>query len=146
MTRHRIDARRLKIHRSYTVDEAARTLAIAKGTVRRWLKHGLAATDERKPALIRGSELIGYLAARRKPKQACPPGQCFCVKCKASRVPDGAMAEFIVITPTTGNLRALCPACGTLMHRRTSVAQLRQIQSSLDIAIVEAASRLRDAG
>jgi hypothetical protein len=35
------DGRGIKLHRNYTVDEAARALGCSKGTVRRWLKIGL---------------------------------------------------------------------------------------------------------
>jgi excisionase family DNA binding protein len=144
VAKHRADRRRVKIHRSYTVDEAARTLGTTKQTVRRWLKNGLAATDARKPALIRGADLAEYLKARIKPKQSCPPGHCYCVKCKSSNEPAGGMAEYIVITATSGNLRGLCPICDSLMHRRTSMAQLEQIRDRLDVTIVEGLPRLRD--
>jgi excisionase family DNA binding protein len=144
MAKHRPDRRRVKIHRNYTVDEAARTLGTAKQTVRRWLKNGLAATDARKPALIRGSDLANYLKARIKPKQSCPPGFCYCVKCKSPKEPAGGMAEYIVITTTSGNLRGLCPACDSLMHRRTSKVQLEQIRDRLDVTIVERLPCLRE--
>jgi len=142
--RHRPDRRRLKIHRSYTVEEAARTLGVTRATVRRWLKSGLAAIDRRKPALICGDTLREYLAAKASPKQRCPPGQCYCVKCKAVRRPDGQMAEYVVITPTSGNLKAICPTCGNLMYRRTSRAQLEAIRADLDVTTVERSTRLRD--
>lgn len=137
MARHRPDRRRIKIHRTYTVDQAARTVGVSKATVRRWLKCGLPAIDTRKPALIRGTDLLEFLDARAKPKQPCPPGQCYCVKCKASREPGGGIAEFAQLTPSNGNLRGLCPTCGTMMHRRTSLTQLEQIRAVLDISIVE---------
>jgi hypothetical protein len=54
-----------------------------------------------------------------------------------SRPPDVGMAEFVQLTPTNGNLRGLCPTCGTLMHRRTSLKQLEQIRAVLDVSIVE---------
>jgi hypothetical protein len=144
MSRHRPDRRRIKVHRAYTVDEAARLLGIAKGTVRRWLKNGLCSTDYLKPALIRGSDLADFLKSRGKAKQHCPAGHCYCVKCRSSRKPDGAMAEYIVLTATSGNLRAICPTCGSLMHRRTSIAQLELIRAELDVTIVETSPRLRD--
>lgn len=137
MARHRPDRRRIKMHLNYTVDEAARTVGIGKVAVRRWLKSGLPAIDGRKPALIRGVDLLEFLTARAKPKQPCPPGQCYCVKCKASHQPHGGMAEFLQLTPTNGNLRGLCPTCGTMMHRRTSLKQLEQIRTDLDVSIVE---------
>ena len=93
----------------YTVEETARCLSIARGTVRRWLKQGLTAIDGGKPALIRGSDLRAYLNAKARPKQSCPPGQCYCVKCKAPKEPAGAMAEYVVMTPTNGNLEGNLP-------------------------------------
>jgi excisionase family DNA binding protein len=144
MSRNRPDRRRLKLHRSYTVDEAARTLGMSKGTVRRWLKNGLRCIDDRKPTLIRGSDLAEFLKSREKPRQPCPPGYCYCVKCRSSQKPDGAIAEYIVLTATSGNLRGICPTCGSLMHRRTSATQLEAIRAFLDVTIVEASPRLRD--
>src|SRR5262245_7159734 len=119
MARHRIDRRRIKMHWTYTVEEAARTVGTSRGTIRRWLKTGLVAIDTRKPTLIKGWDLRDYLQAKARPKQVCPPGHCFCVKCKAPKEPDGKFAEYRVLTATTGNLRATCPTCGKLMHRRT---------------------------
>ena len=53
--RKRQHRRMVKIHRSYTVDEAARGLGVAKGTVRRWLNSGkLSAIEGLRPALILG--------------------------------------------------------------------------------------------
>jgi hypothetical protein len=124
------------MHLNYTVDEAARTVGTGKPAVRRWIERGLPVIDGRKPALIRGVDLLEFLKARAKPKQTCPPGQCFCVKCKTSHPPDGGMAEFVQLTPTNGNLRGLCPVCGTMMHRRTSLMQLEQIRGVLAVSIV----------
>jgi hypothetical protein len=144
MSRNRPNRRRVKVRRAYTVDEVARTLEIAKVTVRRWLKSGLSSTDQRKPALIRGYDLPDFLKSRAKPKQRCPPGHCYCVKCRSVRKPDGAIAEYIVLTASSGNLRAICPVCGSLMHRRTSAAQLELLRAQLEVTIVEASPRLRD--
>jgi excisionase family DNA binding protein len=144
MPRNSPDRRRVKVHRPYTVDEAARTLGVAKGTIRRWLKNGLPTTDLRKPALIRGLDLAEFLKSKAKAKQACPPGECYCVKCRCPRKPDGAMAEYVVITETSGNLRGLCPACGTWMHRRTSYSHLALIQTFLDVTIVDRSPHLID--
>lgn len=140
----RPDRRRVKLHRSYTVDEVARLLDTAKGTVRRWLKNGLPAIDSQRPALIRGADLQDYLGARVKAKQPCPPGRCYCVKCKAVNAPAGAMAEYVIVNSTSGNLRAICPTCGSLMHRRTSLAQLDLIRREIEVTVVERSPRLRE--
>jgi Helix-turn-helix domain len=137
MARHRPDRRRIKSHRVYTVDEAARTVGTCKATVRRWIKSGLRMIDARKPAMIRGVDLREFLDTRARPKQPCPPGHCYCVKCRASHAPDGGMAEFVKLTPTNGNMRGLCPTCGGLMYRRTSLAQLEQIRGVVEVTIVE---------
>lgn len=144
MGRHRPDRRRVKIHHCYTVDQVARLLNFSKGTVRRWLKTGLSAVDSQRPTLIRGQNLHDFLAARAKPKHPCPPGHCYCVKCKAAREPGGGMAEFVVLSPTSGNLRAICPTCGTWMHRRTSATQLLQIRAKIEVATVERMPSLED--
>jgi excisionase family DNA binding protein len=144
MPRNNPDRRRVKVHRPYTVDEAARTLGVAKGTIRRWIKNGLQTTDLRKPALIRGLDLAQFLKSKAKAKQPCPPGECFCVKCRCPRKPDGGMAEYVVITETSGNLRGLCPECGNWIHRRTSYSQLTLIRAFLDVTIVERSLSLRD--
>jgi excisionase family DNA binding protein len=132
------------VHRPYTVEEAARTLGVAKGTVRRWLRNGLPTTDLRKPALIRGLDLAEFLKSKVKAKQPCPPGECYYVKCRCPHKHDGAMAEYVVITETSGNLRGLCPSCGSWMHRRTSYSQLALIQTLLDVTIVERSPHIRD--
>lgn len=144
MAAHRPDRRRVKIHRNYTVDQVASLLDIAKGTVRRWLKNGLPSVDSQRPTLVRGYDLRDFLSAKAKPKHPCPPGYCYCVKCKAAKVPAGAMAEFVVLTPTTGNLRAICPTCGTWMHRQTSTQQLEQFRGQIDVTYVERIPSLRE--
>ena len=144
MARHRRNRRGIKIHRSYSVEEVARSHGVAKGTVRRWIKSGLPALTDRKPTLILGADLMDFLKARAAPKQRCKPHECYCVKCRAPRAPAEAMAEFVPLTPTTGNLRALCPICTTLMHKRIAVVQLEAIRAVLDVTAGEARERITD--
>lgn len=144
MAGHRLDRRRIKVHRSYTIDEAARTIGASKGTVRRWIDNGLPAIRDRKPILILGADLSDFMARRSRPKRPCPPGKCYCVKCRDTREPAGMIADLMPINATSGNLRAICPDCGSLMHRRTSHAQLATIRAILDVTIVEALPRLDD--
>ena len=113
-------------------------LGVSKGTIRRWLKSGLPAVKDRKPLLILGGDLSDYLKSRARPHARCRPGECYCVKCRQPRQAAERMADFIPMTETGGNLRALCEICGTLMHRRVSLSQLRDFQTILDASIVEA--------
>lgn len=146
MAGHRLDRRKIKRHYSYTVEEAARTIGAARGTVRRWLAKDLPSIRDRKPFLILGEDLADYMAREARPKRSCPAGTCYCVKCREPRRPDGDMAEFVPINAHSGNFRALCPECGTLMHRRMSMKQLEAIRAFLDVAIVERQRRLTDSG
>ena len=78
--------RRVKTHRSYTVEEVAGLFDIHKNTVRNWLKNGLATIDHNRPTLILGNDLAEYLKIRRtKNKQACKPEELYCSRCRRPR-------------------------------------------------------------
>lgn len=127
--------RRIKSHRNYTVEEAARALGHCRGTIRRWLKNGLPAIRDQRPALILGTDLIDYLKARRAPKQTCKLDQCFCLRCRAPRRPAFAAVEYRPVTSTSGNLRALCEVCSAVMHKRVSAARLQVLRATLDVTV-----------
>lgn len=141
----KLNRHRVKIHRTYTVDEAARALGCGKPTVRRWIKgRGLPALTDRKPWLINGADLDDFLKTSRAPHQKCQPEECYCVKCRKPQKPAGAIAEFIPLTPTGGNLRAICPACETIMHKRVSRAALPALGAILDLSIAQEPPHLID--
>ncbi|WP_420434741.1 helix-turn-helix domain-containing protein [Hyphobacterium sp.] len=131
----KINWRSVKKHRSYTVDEAARALGLAKGTVRRWMKGGLTALTDRKPALILGEDLIDFLRSRAKPKQRCRVDECFCFRCRRPRAPSFGEVEFKPSEGGGGMITALCEACTTTMFKRISqndLAALREIVTVRD--------------
>jgi hypothetical protein len=129
----------IKTHRSYTVDEAARCLSVAKGTIRRWIKGGLPALTDKKPILILGCDLIGFLS-RSNEKQRCQLHECYCVKCRLPRRPAADFAEYVPLLPSLGNLRAICPVCDKLMHKRVAFGALPRLRAILDITIAQAQS------
>ncbi|MDD4392264.1 MAG: helix-turn-helix domain-containing protein [Desulfobacterales bacterium] len=131
--------RLVKIHRSYTVEEIANLFGIHKNTVRRWVKTGLATSDDKRPMLILGHELAAFLQARRvKNKQPCRPGEIYCVRCRAPKFPAGDMAEYSPITEKFGNLIAICPDCNSIMNRRVSLAKIWQVRGKMDITFPQA--------
>jgi hypothetical protein len=142
MASHRPNRQRIKIHRPYTVDQAARTLGVAKGTVRRWIKAGLATINDKKPALVLGTALVAFLTARKRPRQTCKPHECYCVRCRTPQPVAGGMAEFVKLTASFGNLRGICPACGTMMHKTVGKRVLALLQGDSDLSISVASSRL----
>jgi Helix-turn-helix domain len=136
MRKRRPNHRLVKIHRSYTVEEVARLFGTHKNTVRAWLKAGLPTCDGKRPILILGRDLAGYLQARRaKNKQRCQSGEIYCVRCRAPKKPAGDIAEYHPKTESLGNLVGICPQCEAMMYRRVSVAKLPQIRGNLDITI-----------
>lgn len=136
MRKRRPNYRLVKIHRSYTVEEAAMLFGNHKNTVRAWIKAGLSTCDARRPTLILGEELALFLQSRRaKSKRPCAPGEIYCMRCRTPRNPAGEMAEYQPKTDSFGNLVGICPQCESMMYRRVSLTKLPQIRGNLDITI-----------
>jgi hypothetical protein len=135
--RPKLSRHRINIHRGYSVDEVARARGVTKGTVRRWTKSGLPAITDQKPLLILGEDLVEFLAKRKAPSQRCSPFECYCVKCRAPRKPAGDIAEYIPLAPKTGNLRAICPVCFRLMHKRIRCDALEPLLEALTVTITQ---------
>jgi hypothetical protein len=134
MRKRRPNYRRVKIHRSYTVEEIASLLGTHKNTVRRWVKAGLSTCDEKRPMLISGHQLTAFLQARRtRNTHTCQPGEMYCVRCRAPKIPAGDMADYVPVAERFGNLEAICPDCDSIMNRRVSMAKLVQVRGKLDI-------------
>jgi hypothetical protein len=147
MTRRnrRPDRRRVKVLRSYTIDEVARTLEVHRNTVRHWIKAGLPVIDVKRPILILGGDLAEFLVRRRDARrQPCLAGQIFCLKCRKPQEPAGRMADFVASSATSGALIGICPACNRLMYRRVSVARLSEVAGALDVHTTRAQPRIED--
>jgi len=140
----RPDGRKVKRHRSYTVDEAARCLGSSPVTIRRWIKTGLPSMAERKPALILGDDLIAFLKARRPARQKCLPAQCYCLKCHAPRDPAFDEVEIVPISTTSGNMRALCSICATVMHKRVALAGIPALRSRHNMTVTLRYERINE--
>jgi hypothetical protein len=143
MPKRRIDPRRIKIHRNYTVEEAAEVIGTHKNTVRLWIKQGLPPADERLPTLILGKELRAFLENRKvRRKHRLAPGQFYCFKCRAQKTPYAGLADYVATSATLGNMKGLCPDCGTIMNRRTSLAKLDRAKGNLEMKIYAGAATL----
>jgi excisionase family DNA binding protein len=135
----------VKRNRSHTAGELAALLGVHKNTVRNWQRDGLAAIDDGRPVLFHGEavrEFLGKRNARRK--QPCSPGTFYCFRCRAPRPPALGMVECLELKPGTGNLRALCETCETIMHRRVRLSHLAAVMPGIDVQIREPRSRLTD--
>lgn len=145
MPARRINPRLIKLHRPYSVEEAARALGAHKNSVRGWIKDGLPVLDRARPVLILGHELRAYLERKRKAaKCPCPPGTLYCFKCRQPRAPAMGMVEATRQNATTGNLTAICEACGTMMHRRSRLAAIGTIMPNMHVQIREAGASISE--
>ena len=139
MSKRHPNPRLAKIHRNYTVEEGAALFGVHRNTVREWLKRGLPTTDDRRPMLMLGRDLVTFLHARRtKNKRTCQPGEIYCVRCRAPRAPAGDMADYQPVTETLGNLIGICTRCDAMMYRRVSLTKLKQVRGGLDITMPQA--------
>jgi hypothetical protein len=135
--------RLVKIHRSYTVEEAAQTLSHHENTVRTWIKEGLPVCNEQRPFLILGQTLRDFLEARRaKNKRPCKSGELYCLRCRSPRMPAEGMADCFRVSDTVGHLQALCPDCLCIMNRRVSLTKMDQIQAILTVTFRQAQGRV----
>ena len=145
MTTRHPNPRRVKIHRSYTVEEIALLLEVHKNTVRAWLKLGLSVCDNKRPSLILGRDLANFLQAKRsKNKQHCQADEMYCLRCRVPRKPAGNMVECEPKTEKIGNLIAICPTCEAMMNRRVSLAKIAQFVGVLDITFPQALRHISD--
>lgn len=144
MKRRRSDPRRAKIHRNYSVEEAARLFGTHRNTVRAWLRAGLRTTDGARPILILGSELRRFLTERRaRSKRPTPLGMIYCLRCREPRRPALDMVDYLPRTATSGDLQGICPDCGTLLYRRVNRSALEAVLAGLEVTIREADVRIR---
>ena len=126
----KLNWRAIRIHRSYSVDEAARALGVAKVTVRRWIARGdLPVIDNCKPMLIQGDELSAYLRKRRARKHKLRLDQCYCMKCRAPKCAAFSEAELIGTSGKTAMVRMLCETCTTVMHKRVNWQQVLRLSN-----------------
>jgi hypothetical protein len=53
------------------------------------------------------------------------------------------MVDYVAMTAVSGNLKAICATCDTIMHRRAHHASLLAILPGLSVQITEPLPRLR---
>lgn len=135
----RADPRRIKIHRSYTVEQLAQLLGCHKNSVRQWLKQGLEFLDDgKRPLLIQGSVARRFLEARRRSrKRRCQPHELYCLRCQEPRAPAALQAHYRAAPGQAGLLSAACSVCGTAMFKRVAESSLTVLEQSLDLKISE---------
>lgn len=144
MVTRRIDPRAVKLLRTYDVAELAAHLGVHRNTVRHWQREGLKPLDGGRPVLFHGSTIRTFLSDRRASRKSpCKPGTLYCFKCRSPRQPALGMVDYLPISATGGNIRAICATCETVMHRRAAKASLAAILPGCEVQFVEAPPRLK---
>ena len=140
----RPNARKVRTHAVYTVQELAETVDVHPMTVRRWIREdGLPAVTDRKPWLIDGRDAKLFLAdSARAAKCPLKRDEFDRLSCRDRRRPDGGLVDYLPRTPEVGRLVGLCPACGTEMHRVMRRADLARLPADIDVALPMAVTRI----
>ena len=143
MAARRVNPSAVKLHRSYSVPELAACFGVHKNTVRHWQRDGLTPIDGGRPVLFQGMTIREFLSKRNASRKCpCPPGTLYCFKCRAARPAALGMVDYVSINAVSGNVRAICATCETVMHRRARMADLAAIMPCCDVQFVQAPSRL----
>lgn len=138
MPANRVNPNRVKLHRSYSIEELARCLGVHKNTVRQWQREGLAPIDGGRPMLFHGEAIRSFLAKRNASrKQPCTPGTLYCFRCRSPRAPALGMVDFVLMRPGSGNIRALCECCETIMFRRVREADITKVMPDCTVQIAQ---------
>ncbi|WP_221932875.1 helix-turn-helix domain-containing protein [Thalassotalea sp. PS06] len=129
----RLNPNRIKKYRSYTIQEAAYTLDIHKNTVARWIKYdGLPIVDNKRPYLIRGTDLKTFIRNRNtEHKKPCGLGEFFCCKCRQSRSSSQVFVEVYPTDNRTGVITGFCNVCSTKANKFINQQQFKQLKSKL---------------
>ena len=119
------NTRLIKRDYAYFISEIADLFHIHRNAVRRWIKAGLVTVDDRKPVLVHGGDLIGFLATRQSQrKQKCAADEFYCCRCRRPRHPLFHRVEVQIRNEARLNLSGVCDTCGARMNRVGLVARI----------------------
>jgi hypothetical protein len=134
---------RVKLHYSYAVNELAALLGVHKNTVRHWQNAGLRPVDSSRPLLFNGEVVRDFLFRRHKGRKCpCSPGTLYCMRCRQPRAPAAGLVEYRPLKPNSGNLRAICDTCESVMHRRVREADIAKVMPGCRVQFAEGVASL----
>lgn len=132
----RISTRSIRAARTFTIEEAAEAAGVSVWTVRNWVKAGLPLMASRRPYLILGEHLRGFIEGKRRSrKEPLQDDQLYCLSCKAGRKPMGQMVDCLPQSPRTARLVGLCEVCGGTCNRMISRSRIEAFARIFDLVI-----------
>jgi hypothetical protein len=124
----------IKANKAYRIDELADAAGVTAPTVRNWIGAGLQLVDTNRPTMIMGFHALDFLKARKaKASRPLAPGEFYCLRCKAPRMPLGGLADYVPLSATGGRLKALCTVCECQCNRNISARDLAELCKFLDV-------------
>ena len=143
MAKRRMNPNVVKLNRTYDATQLAACCGVHKNTVLNWRQAGLEPIDSSKPILFHGSVVREFFRKRNaKRKQPCGPGKLYCFRCRQPRPPAFGRVEYVVLTVHSGNLKAFCAACETIMYRKACRADLAAKMPGIQVQISDRQLRL----
>jgi hypothetical protein len=131
----RFRTRAIKANKVYQVDELADAAGVSIPTVRNWIKAGLQLVDKNRPMMIMGFHALDFLKARKaRASRPLALGEFYCLRCKAPRMPLGAIVDYVSSSATSGRLKAICQVCECQCNRNIRARDLAGIRMVLDVA------------
>lgn len=125
---------RVKINRSYTIEELAAVFGVHKNTVSAWIKNGLPCLKEKRPFLILGGDARSCLQEQRaRRKQKCKPNELFCMSCKTPTRPAENFVEYLPLSATKGRLVGFCERCECVVNKFVSYDSLVRYSVLFDL-------------
>ena len=132
MATKKLNPNLVKIHRSYTVEEAANTLGVHKRTVRNWIRNGLSIIDDRRPLLILGTDLKIHIRQQRKRNRSqCKSSEIYCLRCREPNRPGSSTVMFMQESGGIGRVFARCSKCNSKVNKYFSWRRLNVIRQEL---------------
>ena len=123
----RVDARRVKLHRSYTLERLADLMGVTVGTVRRWCRSGLPCLTDSRPFLVEGREFKRFHAEKLATKKCkLQPFEVYCLGCKEPRAPQSGLVDYEPMDASRVRIMAICPTCTRTARRIVRRADLRK--------------------
>jgi hypothetical protein len=143
MAQRRVNPNVVKLNRTYDVGQLANCCGVHKNTVMNWHKAGLEPIDSRRPFVFHGSIVRQFLKTRNaERKQPCGPGRLYCFRCREPRTPALKLVEYVPLNAKTGNLKAFCGTCETVMHRKARRADVTAMMPGLNVQFADQPLRL----
>ena len=140
----RYNTHAVKKHQIYTIEEAAEVVGAHVQTVRSWIKAGLCALSDKKPALIIGDHLQEFLSKKKEGARSLAPNEFYCTRCQEPKTPAGNMADYMATNGITGRLAGICPTCESICNRFVNRQRLGDVAPDLEINFKEGAPSLEE--